>query len=84
MLEKFLPGEVLEIRVIDPAIVHPLVGQAVNVLEQQKADHEPSLDPGPALIAVERRDLAVEKVPIDLARKRHHSHPLRCKHPETN
>src|SRR5918911_785426 len=44
-------------------------GQAVNVLEQQKADHEPRLDPGPTLVAVQRRDLAVEKLPVDRARE---------------
>jgi hypothetical protein len=37
------------------------------VLEQQKPDHEAGLDPGPAMLAVERRDLAVDPVPIDLA-----------------
>src|SRR5260370_23130175 len=67
MLEKLLAGEVLEIRVVDPALAHPFIGQAVNVLEQQKPDHEPGLDPGPAVLAVERRDLVVDPSPIDLA-----------------
>ena len=67
MLEKLLPGEVLEIRIIDPAIAHAFVGQSVNVLEQQKPDHKARLDPGPSLVAVERRDLTVDKVPVDLA-----------------
>jgi hypothetical protein len=39
------------------------------VFEQQQPDHEPCRDPGPALVAVERGDLAVDKVPIDLAGK---------------
>jgi len=39
----------------------------VNVLEQQQPDHEPGLDPGRAILAEERRDLAVDPVPIDLA-----------------
>ena len=71
VLEELLPGEVLEIRVIDPALADALVGQAVDVLEQQQPDHEPGLNPGPALVAVERRDLAVDPIPIDLARKLH-------------
>ena len=71
VLEELLAGEVLEIRVIDPALAHALVGQPVDVLEQQQPDHEAGLDPGPALVAVERRDLAVDPVPIDLAGELH-------------
>jgi hypothetical protein len=67
VLEKLLAGEVLEIRVVDPALAHTFVGQAVNVLEQQKPDHEAGLDPRPAILAVERCDLAVDPAPIDLA-----------------
>jgi hypothetical protein len=40
VLEKLLAGEVLKIRVMDPALAHPLIGQPVNVLEQQQPDHE--------------------------------------------
>ena len=71
VLEELLAGEVLEIRVIDPALAHAFVGQSVNVLEQQQPDHEAGLDPRPALLAVERRDLAVDPVPIDLAGELH-------------
>jgi hypothetical protein len=69
VLEELLAGEELEIRVMDPALAHPLIGQPVNVLEQQQPDHEAGLDPDPrpAVLAVERRDLAVDPVPIDLA-----------------
>lgn len=69
VLEKLLAGEELEIRVVDPALAHPFIGQPVNVLEQQQPDHEAGLDPRPAVLAVERRDLAVDPVPIDLAGK---------------
>ena len=69
VLEELLSGEVLEIRIIDPALAHAFVGQPVNVLEQQQPDRKARLDPGPALVAVERRDLAVDPVPIDLAGK---------------
>jgi hypothetical protein len=67
VLEELFASEVLEIRVVDPALAHPLIGQAVNVLEQQQPDHEADRDAGPAILAVERRDLAVDPVPIDLA-----------------
>src|SRR6516164_3126356 len=66
VLEKLLTSEVLEIRVVDPAHANVPVGQAVDVLEQQQPEHEPALDPRPALRAVERRDLAIDPVPVDL------------------
>src|SRR6478672_7460457 len=47
----------------------PLIGQPVNVLEQQQPDHEAGLDPRPPVLAVERCDLAVDPIPIDLAGK---------------
>ena len=58
VLEKLRAGEVLEIRIMDPALAHPFVGQIVDMFEQKEPDDEPGLDPGPALVAIERRDLA--------------------------
>jgi hypothetical protein len=69
MLEELFSREELEIRVVDPALAHPLIGQPANVLEQQQPDHEAGLDPGSPVRAVERSDLAVDPVPIDLAGK---------------
>src|SRR5579872_4960120 len=69
VLEELFAGEELEIRVVDPALAHSLIGQPVNMFEQQQPDHEAGLDPRPAILAVERRDLAVDPVPIDLAGK---------------
>src|SRR5258705_6214911 len=69
VLEELFTGKELEIRVVDPALAHPFIGQPVNVLEQQQPDHEAGLDARPAVLAVERRDLAVDPVPIDLASK---------------
>ena len=66
VLEKLFPGEVLEIGVINPALAHPLIGQPVNLLEQQQPDCKPRRNPGPALVAVERGNLAVDKIPVDL------------------
>src|SRR6476620_11895203 len=71
VLEELLPGKVLEIRVMDPALANTFVGQPVDVLEQQQPDHEPGLDPWPALVAVERRNLAVDPIPVDLASELH-------------
>src|SRR4029077_3013592 len=69
VLEELFAGEELEIRVVDPALAYPFIRQPVNMLEQQQPDHEAGLDPWPAVLAVERRDLAVDPVPIDLAGK---------------
>src|SRR3981189_2637422 len=41
------------------------------MLEPQQADHEAALDAGPSLVAVERRDLAVDPYPVDLAGELH-------------
>ena len=71
VLEELLAGEVLEVRVVDPALADALVGQPEHVLEQQQADHEAALDAGPPLVAVERRDLAVDPRPVDLAGELH-------------
>jgi hypothetical protein len=35
VLEELCAGEELEIRVVDPALAHRLIGHPVNVLEQQ-------------------------------------------------
>ena len=65
VLEKLLPGEVLEVRIIDPALAHAFIGQPVYMLEQQQPNRKARLDPGPALLAVERRDLIIDPVPVD-------------------
>jgi hypothetical protein len=67
VMKKRLAGEVLEIGIMDPALAHALVGEAVNVLEQEQTNHEPSLDPRSPLVAVERRDLLFDPLPVDLA-----------------
>ena len=71
MLEELFPGEVLEIRIMHPALAHAFVGQAIDVLEQQQPDHEAGLDPRPPLVAVERRNLAVDPCPVELACELH-------------
>jgi hypothetical protein len=71
MLEELFPSEILEIRVMHSALAHALVQQAMDVLEQQKPNHEPGLDSGPARLAVERRDLTVDPRPVELVSKLH-------------
>src|SRR5881398_219343 len=71
VLEELLSSEVLEIRVIDPALARTFVGQAVNMLEQKKPDHKPCRNSGPTTVAIQRCDLAVDKVPVDLTRELH-------------
>jgi len=39
-------------------------GAATGLLEQQQPDHEPRFDPGPAILAVERRDLPIDPWPM--------------------
>jgi hypothetical protein len=71
MLEELFPGEVLEIRIVDPAIAHLFVGQGEDVLEQQKPDDEAALNAGPTLLVDgcqnPRKDGAAKKVGMALA-----------------
>jgi hypothetical protein len=71
VLEELLAGEVLEIRIMNPALTDAFVRQPVDVLEQQQPDHEPGLDSRPPFVAIERRNLAIDPIPVDLARERH-------------
>jgi hypothetical protein len=64
------PVKYWKIGVVNPSLAHPFVGKAVDVLEQQP-EHKPCRDPRPALVAIERRDSAIEPIPRDLARERH-------------
>ena len=65
VLKKLFPCEVLEIRIVNPAVAYAFIGQPVNVLEQQQTDRKTGLNPRPPLLAVERRDLAIDPVPVD-------------------
>src|SRR6516162_2994543 len=67
VLQELLSGEVLEVWIIDPAFAHAFVGQSVNMLEQKKSDHKLCRNSRPATVAVQRRDLAVDELPVDLA-----------------
>lgn len=65
VLEEALAGEVLEIGIVHPALAHALVGQRVDVLEQQQAQHVAARDPGPPLVAEAGRHLLVQPGPVD-------------------
>src|SRR6266566_2593526 len=71
VLEELLSSEVLEVRVMDPPFAHAFVGQAVHMFEQKKPDHKPCCNSRPTTVPVQRRDLAVDEVPVDLARELH-------------
>src|SRR5215467_2099562 len=71
VLQELLFGEVLEVWIIDPEFAHAFVGQSVNMLEQKKPDHKLCRNSRPATVAVQRRDLAVDELPVDLARELH-------------
>ena len=47
-------------------LAHALIGQPINLLEQQQPDCRPRRNPGPDRVAIKRGDLA-DKVPVDLA-----------------
>ena len=71
VLEEFLAGEVLEIGIVNPAITHILIRQIVNVLQEQKADHEPGRYTWPAIPFKKIRQFLVDPGPVDLITKPH-------------
>ena len=71
VLEELFTGEVLEVRIVDPALADTFVGWPEHVLEQEQSDHEAACDPRPALVAVERRHLVVDPRPVDIAGELH-------------
>lgn len=48
------------------ALADPLIGQSINALEQQGPDREAGLNPRPAVLTVDRRDLLIGPVPMIL------------------
>src|SRR5262249_6100883 len=71
VLEELLSREVLEVWIIDPAFAHAFVGQSVNMLEQKQPDNKMCRNSMPAPGAVQRGDLPVDELPVDLARELH-------------
>jgi hypothetical protein len=70
MLEKFLAAEVLEVRVLHPAIAQSLVGKVIAVLEDRQPRHQPRRQRRLAgLVAVQRPEPLFQKAPIDRPRQ---------------
>src|SRR5207302_6464399 len=66
MLEKLLAAEVLEVRVLHPAIAQSLVGKAVSVLEDRQPRHQPRRQRRLArFVGVHRPERILQKTPID-------------------
>src|SRR6516165_4844806 len=72
MLEKFLAAEVLEVRVLHPAIAQSLVGKVVSVFEDRYPRHQPRRQWRLArLVGVGRAELRFQKPPVDRPRQLH-------------
>ena len=66
VLEELLAAEVLEIRVLDPALAQRLVGEVVHVLEDGKPRHQPRRQRRvPRLVRVDRSELLFQEAPVD-------------------
>jgi hypothetical protein len=72
MLEKLLAAEVLEVRILHPAIAQSLVGKVVGVLEDRQPRHQPRRQRRLArLVGVDRPKRLLQKTPIDRPRQLH-------------
>ena len=71
MLEELFAGEVLEVGALDPALAHLLIRQAMDVLQEQQADHEARRHGGSTLLGKQRRNLAIDPRPINLPGQLH-------------
>ena len=72
MLEKLLAAEVLEVRVLHPAIAQSLVGKVVSVLEDRHSRHQPRRQRRlTRLVGVDRPEPFFQKTPVDRPRQLH-------------
>ncbi len=72
MSEKLLAAEVLEVRVLHPAIAQTLVGKVVGMLEDRQPCHQPRRQRRLArLVRVDRPEPLLQKTPIDRLRQLH-------------
>src|SRR5258708_35390596 len=72
MLEELLAAEVLEVRVLHPAIAQSLVGKVISVLEDRQPRHQPRRQRRLArLVGVHRTKLLFQKTPGDPPRQLH-------------
>src|SRR5262245_51355482 len=72
MLERFLAAEVLEVRVLHPAIAQSLVGKVVSVLEDRQPRHQPRRQRRlTRLVGVDCPEPLFQKTPVDRPRQLH-------------
>jgi len=69
--EVLLAAEELVIRILDPAGADRLVRQALHVLQQVQAYHQPGRQPGSPLLVVEPAIGLIEPRPVDQPRQFH-------------
>ena len=70
VLEHHFAAEILEIRVLHPAVAQRLIGEVVHVLEDQQSGHQPCWQwwlPRPD--ATDRTEASGQELPIDLRRQ---------------
>ncbi len=66
VLEEGLAGEVLEVRVLDPAGEHRLIGEAIGVLQVHQPSDQPRIGSRPSLLSrKEAGPFSLEPVPVD-------------------
>lgn len=69
--KRLLAGEVLEVKIVDPALAHAFVGERIDVLQQQQTDHEAGLGSRPPGIAELVGQFTVEPVSVDRVGQAH-------------
>lgn len=68
-LELALAAEELEVGIERPLLDHALVGEVVQLLQQQQSDHAADRQRGPALVLVELGKGALELLPVHRLRQ---------------
>jgi hypothetical protein len=72
MLEELLAAEVLEIRVLGPALAQRLVAEVIGVFEDGKPRHQSRRQRRLSrLVAIDGAELLFQKAPVDRARQLH-------------
>jgi len=72
VLEELLTAEVLEVRVLDPALAQHLIGQIITVLEDRQPRHQSRRQRWPTwFVGIDRPEFALEEPPINRQRKSH-------------
>ena len=76
VLQVVEAAEELPVRVLDPALAHPLVGEVVGVLQVSEPDHQPRRLAGTSRpLVVERPERALKALPVDQSGQSHQRMP---------